>query len=162
MKENRMEQNRNNDLSDHARLALEYLEQVHFWQSQADGLKEQIGMQKLRSLSLPSPSDCSPEKVSCSPAQDAPFESSVGHMDLLERELAELTARLEPLKAQAVRIVKQHTTLIQQRVLLLHYINGYPWGLVASMVSRTDRQVYRIRLEALEQVVLPKDAIWLD
>ena len=30
------------------------------------------------------------------------------------------------------------------------------------LVSRTDRQVYRLRKEALEMITLPEDAIWLD
>ena len=157
-----MEQSRNNDLSDHARLALRYLNQVHFWQSQADGLKERLQLMEMQSLALPSPSDCSQEKVSRSLSQEAPYESSIVKKDLLEKELAELTSRLVPLKEQATQIVKQHTTLIQQRILLLHYIKGYPWNLVAMMVTRTDRQVYRLRKEGLEMIILPDNAIWLD
>ena len=57
-----MEQSRNNDLSGHARLALDYLEQVHFWQSQIDGLKEKLKNTEMQSLSLPSSSDYSEEK----------------------------------------------------------------------------------------------------
>lgn len=156
-----MEQ-RNNDLSDHARLALDYLDQIRFWQSQIDGLKEKLKNAETQSLSLPSSSDYSEEKVCRSLSEEASFESVIAHKELLEKHLAEMAARLAPLKEQAAQIIKQQTTLIQQRVLLLHFINGYPWSLVATMVSRTERQVYRIRIEALEQIVLPEDAIWLD
>ena len=156
-----MEQ-RNNDLSDHARLALSYLEQVHFWQTQIDGLKEKLKFAETQSLSLPSSYDYSEEKVCRSFSEEAPFESVIAKKDLLKEHLAEISARLAPLKEQAAQIIRQHTTFIQQRVLLLHFIDGYPWSLVAMMVSRTERQVYRIRIEALEQILLPEDAIWLD
>ncbi|MBR3428627.1 MAG: hypothetical protein IKG87_00860 [Clostridia bacterium] len=155
-----MEQ-RNNDLSDHARLALNYLEQVHFWQSQIDGLKEKLELAETQSLSLPSSSDFSGEKVCRSFSGEAPFESAIAKKDLLKEHLTEISARLAPLKEQAAQIIRRHTTFIQQRVLLLHFIDGYPWSLVAMMVSRTERQVYRIRIEALEQILLPEDAIWL-
>ena len=79
----------------------------------------------------------------------------------MKEHLTELSARLAPLKEQATQIIRRHTTRIQQRVLLLHFIDGYSWKLVAMMVSRTERQVYRIRIEALEQILLPEDAIWL-
>lgn len=155
-----MEQ-RNNDLSDHARLALNYLDQVHFWQSQIDGLKEKLEIAETQSLSLPSSSDYSDEKVCRSFSEEAPFESVIAKKDLLNEHLTELSARLAPLKEQAAQIIRRHTTRIQQRVLLLHFIDGYSWKLVAMMVSRTERQVYRIRIEALEQILLPEDAIWL-
>ena len=157
-----MEQSRNNDLSDHARQALDYLEQVRFWQSQIDGLKEKLNNAETQSLSLPSSSDYSEEKVCRSLSEEASFESVIAHKELLETQLAEMTARLAPLKEQAVQIIRRQTTFIQQRVLLLHFIDGYPWSLVAVIVSRTERQVYRIRIEALEQIILPEDAIWLD
>ncbi len=157
-----MEQSRNNDLSGHARLALDYLEQVHFWQSQIDGLKEKLKNTEMQSLSLPSSSDYSEEKVCRSLSEEASFESVIAHKEVLEKQLADMIDRLEPLKEQATQIVRQHTTPIQQRVLHLHFIDGFPWSVVAIMVSRTDRQVYRIRIEALEQIILPEDAIWLD
>lgn len=156
-----MEQ-RNNDLSDHARLALDYLDQIRFWQSQIDGLKEKMKNAETQSLSLPSSSDYSEEKVCRSLSEEASFESVIAHKELLEKQLAEMAARLAPLKKQAAQIIKQQTTLIQQRVLLLHFIDGYSWSLVATMVSRTERQVYRIRIEALEKIILPEDAIRLD
>lgn len=86
-----MEQ-RNNDLSDHARLALNYLDQVHFWQSQIDGLKEKLEIAETQSLSLPSSSDYSDEKVCRSFSEEAPFESVIAKKDLLKEHLTELSA----------------------------------------------------------------------
>ena len=156
-----MTQPRNDGLSDHAQQALAYLEQVLFLQSQAAALEEKLKMAGMRSFSLPSSSDCSKAKVTHSLPEEAPFELAVRDKDQLEKELAGLLAQLEPLKEQAKRIIRKSTILLHRRIMLLHYIVGDPWALVAQLVSRTDRQVYRLRKEALEMITLPEDAIWL-
>ena len=63
---------------------------------------------------------------------------------------------------QAKQAINSCTIFRENTVLTWYYLLGLPWSKVAHRIDRTERHVYRIRGEALEKLVLPEDAIWLD
>lgn len=160
-----MTQRRNSNpssLSVHAEKVLAYLEQVYRRQLDAERLQRSIELMSDQAVSVPSASAAHDIKIQSLRSEEAPFISSVSEKDQMERELRELTEELEPLKSQALQIIRQQTGLLQRIVLTWHFIHGFPWKAVAMRVDRTERQVYRLRNEGLEMIVLPEDAIWLE
>ena len=155
-------QKTDSNLSDHAERVLAYLQQVRDAQLDLQKLQSLIDETSARSVSLPSPSAISDMGVQHAFSGNAPFEFSVADKDDLEREFRNLENSLKPLRDQALQIIRQQTNTLQRIAFTWYFFYGYPWNVVARRIDRTERHVYRLRNEALEKIILPEDAIWLE
>ena len=153
--------NNDSSLSEHAKKVEAWLLQVRHLKQELDYLRENIEFLNQRMTSPPSYSS-SNTKVQLSSRREADFERLVAIKDNMERELQEKQQQFDRLKTQAEQTIRKYTMFKSQTVLLWYYILGFPWKVVAERVDRTERTIYRIRNEALEKLILPDDAIWLE
>ena len=116
----------------------------------------------MKMTSLPSSSAFSGSKVQTSQSQEASYEQLVAAKDYMERELQIEQEQFERLKEQAAKVIRQCTVYPHRMLLMWYFLEGFTWNWVATRIDRTERSVYRIRNEALEKIVLPDDAIWLE
>lgn len=149
-------------LSDRGRQAYDWLQQVRDLKQDIQRLDFKIKEICMKMTSLPSSSDFSGVKVQTSPSQEARYEQLVAAKDYLERELEREREQFARLREQAVTVIRQCTVYPHRMLLLCYFLEGFTWSWVAVRIDRTERSVYRIRNEALEKIVLPDDAIWLE
>lgn len=161
-----MAQYRNNTLnlalSDHGRKAYAWLQQVRKLKQDIQRLDENIKVTNMKMTSLPSSSAFSGTKIQTSQSQEASYEQLVAAKDYMERELQIEQEQFNRLKEQAAKVIRQCTVYPHRMLLMWYFLEGFTWNWVATRIDRTERSVYRIRNEALEKIVLPDDAIWLE
>lgn len=149
-------------LSDHGLKAYAWLQQVRDLKLDIQRLDKAIDETNMKMTSLPSSSAFSGTKVQTSQPQGADYEQLVAAKDSMERELQIEREQFDRLKEQATKVIRQCTVYPHRMLLLWYFLEGFTWKWVGTRIDRTERSVYRIRNEALEKIVLPEDAIWLN
>ena len=149
-------------LSEHGQEAYAWLQQVRDLKMDIQRLDEAIEETNMKMTSIPSSSAFSGTKVQASQPKGAGYEQLVAAKDYMERERQKEQEQFDRLKEQATKVIWQYTAYPHRMLLLWYFLEGFTWKWVGTRIDRTERSVYRIRNEALEKIVLPDDAIWLD
>ncbi len=143
-------------------LVIAYLDQGIKLKEKIESLDYERIMLRTQATALPSAAQVMSEKVSRSAPTEAFFTNSIVKANDVEERINAQQEELRSLHVQIIEVINRSLPILERKMLIQRYIEGKQWQEIASEVHCATRTLYRYRDEALQRIILPDDAIWLD
>ena len=99
------------------------------------------------------------DKVQTSPSGEAPYVNAMMRVEELKEQINREMALYLKLKSQITEVIHQVKNNELQLVLMYKYLEGKTMKQIADLMNANRSTLYRWHERAIEQIILPEDAI---
>ena len=138
--------------------AKEYLLQIQKLEYKISRMKLRAEEYERLSASIPGP-NYDGIRVDGTRSNDAPFVKWVMKKLDLEQEIKALEEKLENLKAEIAMCIEQLENEDYKNVLVMHYLKGLPWEVIADRLYVCRATVFNWNNKALDLIRLPEQKV---
>ena len=136
----------------------EYLSQIQKLEYKISRMKIRAEEYERLSASIPGP-NYEGIRVDGTRSNDAPFVKWLMKKLDIEQEIKALEGKLENLKAEIMMCIEQLENEDYKNVLVMHYIKGLPWEVIADRLFVCRATVFNWSSKALELIKIPEQKV---
>ena len=136
----------------------EYLSQIQKLEYKISRMKIRAEEYERLSASIPGP-NYDGIRVDGTRSNDAPFVKWLMKKLDIEQEIKALEGKLENLKAEIMMCIEQLENEDYKNVLVMHYIKGLPWEVIADRLFVCRATVFNWSSKALELIKIPEQKV---